>query len=208
MEMPQFPKLAGAEAHFDSPQPGASAYAECISVSGWCRLPQREAAQCRIRAWLEGHLIGETNTLYVRPDVCAVFRLPDDTPTGFRFLGRLPGVEGSARETVISLTASWRDKGTEYELATSPMQLFPASLAQRPYGDVVHPERDTLLHRENIYGSGPPLEEPGVATLELIRDYLPPRGAVLDVGCGAGAYGPALIAAGHEWLGLETNAYC
>ncbi|MBA2743133.1 MAG: methyltransferase domain-containing protein, partial [Chthoniobacterales bacterium] len=79
---------------------------------------------------------------------------------------------------------------------------------QRPYGDVVNPERDTLLHRENIYGSGPPVEQPGMLMLELIRQYLPAAGFVLDVGCGAGAYGPPLIAEGYRWLGLETDAYC
>ena len=30
----------------------------------------------------------------------------------------------------------------------------------------------------------------------------------VDVGCGAGAYGPALIELGHSWLGLEANAGC
>src|SRR4029077_118092 len=36
----------------------------------------------------------------------------------------------------------------------------------------------------------------------------PPCGSVLDVGCGAGACGPALIAAGHRWTGLEVNPDC
>jgi SAM-dependent methyltransferase len=44
--------------------------------------------------------------------------------------------------------------------------------------------------------------------LRLILDYLSPRSAVLDVGCGAGAYGPALISAGHQWTGLEVNPNC
>ena len=44
--------------------------------------------------------------------------------------------------------------------------------------------------------------------LRLLLEYLPPGGSVLDVGCGAGAYGPGLTAAGHRWLGLETNSYC
>jgi SAM-dependent methyltransferase len=28
------------------------------------------------------------------------------------------------------------------------------------------------------------------------------------VGCGAGAYAPGLIAAGHQWIGLEVNPHC
>ena len=71
-----------------------------------------------------------------------------------------------------------------------------------------YPENETLLHRENIYGSGPPMEEPGVEVSNLLREYLPERASVVDVGCGAGAYGPGLMAAGHDWLGLEANAHC
>ena len=207
MEMPQLQKLPGAEAHFDSPQPGASAYGECISVAGWCRLAARDPTTVRLRTWVDAALVGETRALYVRPDVCAVFRLPDDTPTGFHLLGRFAGV-GVARESRITLSASWDDDPAEYELQTSAMRLVPALLDQRPYGDVVNPERETLLHRENIYGSGPPLEQPGELALQLIRQFLPPQGSLLDVGCGAGAYGPPLIADGRDWLGLETNVHC
>ena len=35
-----------------------------------------------------------------------------------------------------------------------------------------------------------------------------PNDKILDVGCGAGACGPPLIAAGHSWLGLEVNPVC
>lgn len=207
-QMPELQKLDGAEAHFDSPQPGASAYGESLFVSGWVQLAGRDHNACRVRAWVDATPIGETRALYVRPDVSAVFGMPADTPTGFRLLGRLPGVEGSPRAAVIKLSVSWEEDAAEYELATSTLRLVPASLDQRPYGDVVNADRETLLHRENIYGSGPPIEEPGAFVLELLRQYLPARGSVLDVGCGAGAYGPALIADGHEWLGLEVNDYC
>ena len=44
--------------------------------------------------------------------------------------------------------------------------------------------------------------------LRLVLEYLSPRSSVLDVGCGAGVYGPALIAAGHHWTGLEVNPHC
>jgi SAM-dependent methyltransferase len=207
LEMPPLQKLAGAEAHFDVPQPGATAYGEALSVSGWCHLPGRDPAECRVRAWVDRALIGETRALFVRPDVCAVFHLPANTPSGFRLLGRMADVR-MQRDAVITLTASWEDEGIEFEIGSSPIRLVPALLEARPYGDVVNPERETLLHRENIYGSGPPIEEPGGPMLELIRQYLPRAGSVVDVGCGAGAYGPALIEDGHEWLGLETNARC
>ncbi|MFN2508329.1 MAG: class I SAM-dependent methyltransferase [Chthoniobacterales bacterium] len=203
-----WPKLAGARAHIDSPQPGASVYGECISLAGWCHAPGRDAAHCRVRAWAEDAAIGETRLLFVRPDVCAALDLAETTATGFRFLARVPGMADNPREVVITLTASWDEDPAEYELESLAVRVVPAFLEQRPYGDVVHPERETLLHRDNIYGSGPPLEEPGALTLNLIRDYLRPRSSVLDVGCGAGAYGPPLLADGHAWFGLETNLHC
>ena len=44
--------------------------------------------------------------------------------------------------------------------------------------------------------------------LRLVQEYLPASASVVDVGCGAGAYGPALIDAGHQWLGLEIDLAC
>lgn len=111
------------------------------------------------------------------------------------------------REALLRVVASG-DDDLPITIAEQSVRIVPASLRRRPYGEVVFPGNETLLHRENIYGSGPPLEQPGVEVANLIANYLPERASVVDVGCGAGAYGPGLRAAGHEWLGLETNAHC
>jgi 2-polyprenyl-3-methyl-5-hydroxy-6-metoxy-1,4-benzoquinol methylase len=100
------------------------------------------------------------------------------------------------------------DGASENEIVRQTVRLIPASLRERPFGDVLFPENEKLLHRENIYGSGPPIEEPGVEVMNLLRQYLPAKSSVVDVGCGAGAYGPALTAEGHDWLGLEASSYC
>ena len=73
------------------------------------------------------------------------------------------------------------------------MRLVPALLRERPFGDVLFPENATLLHRENIYGSGPPIEEPGAEVMNLLRQYLPAKSSVVDVGCGAGAHDRGLM---------------
>jgi 2-polyprenyl-3-methyl-5-hydroxy-6-metoxy-1,4-benzoquinol methylase len=88
------------------------------------------------------------------------------------------------------------------------VQLVPARLRERHYGEVVAPDRTTVLHRENIYGSGPPIEQASPQILDLILGYLSAGSSIVDVGCGAGAFGPGLIEAGHEWLGLEVNDHC
>lgn len=207
-ELQRWPKLADSSSFVDLPQPGASVYHEAVSISGWLFAHGRDPLRCTVRAWLEGELIGQTQSLYVRDDVIEALGLRPGVPTSFRILGRVPGSDDMPRQALVSVTASWSDENVEYEIAKFAVRLVPARLAQRPYGDVVHPEQTRLLHRDNIYGSGPPIEQPAPETLRLIRDYLLPHTSVLDVGCGAGAYGPPLIEVGHTWTGLEVNEYC
>jgi len=122
-------------------------------------------------------------------------------------LGKTPPATTEPRDATLRVVASWNDN-IPSQLAEQTVRLIPALLRGRPYGEVVYPENETLLHRENIYGSGPPLEDPGMEAANLLREYLPERSSVVDVGCGAGAYGPGLMAAGHDWLGLEANSHC
>jgi len=194
--------------YIDAPRPAQAVYNECISIAGWIFTEGRDPAACRVRAWLEGAPIGETRLLFARPDVSDFMSLPHDVPTAFRFLARTPGPTEASRDATIELTASWNGDGAEYLIGDVSVHLVPARLETRHFGDVVFPSQSRVLHRENIYGSGPPVLEPGVDMLRLVLDYLYPSSSVLDVGCGAGAYGPALIAAGHHWTGLEVNLDC
>ena len=185
-------------AAIDLPAPGQSIYDEAIFVSGWFQAANRDRASCCVRAYVGDRCCAETNILFPRPE--AADRL------GFRMLGKIsPASE--PREAILRVTGSW-DGRTEQTLAEQRVRLVPAQLRERPYGEVVSPENATVLHRENIYGSGPPIEEAGVEVSDLLNAYLPERSSVVDVGCGAGAYGPGLMAAGHSWLGLEANAHC
>lgn len=121
--------------------------------------------------------------------------------------GRVLPSTAEPRDATLRVVAGIADPGHD-TVAEQTIRLVPAQLRERPYGDVVSPENETLLHRENIYGSGPPIEEAGVEVSDLLSAYLPTGASVVDVGCGAGAYGPPLIAGGHDWLGLEANAHC
>ena len=122
-------------------------------------------------------------------------------------LGKISPAATEARDLTFRVEASWGDT-LSYLVAEQQVRVLPSLLQMRPHGAVVHPDNANLLHREGIYGSGPPLEEPSGEVANLIETYLPGRASVVDIGCGAGAYGPRLIAAGHEWLGLETNPDC
>ena len=207
-EAQEWEKLNGSS-FIDAPQPGANVYGESVSMSGWVFAPGRDPLRCHIRASLDGVVIGETRALFVRKDVSEALQLAPGLPTAFRLLGHVRHSDDEMpRLAVVAVTASWGEADKEYEIGKFTVRLVPARLSDRPYGDVVHPARTKLLRRDDIYGSGPPVTEPGGETLQLIREYLLPHTSVLDVGCGAGAYGPPLIADGHKWLGLEVNPVC
>lgn len=206
---PQWPKLPAGSGYVDTPAPGAEIYATTIPVSGWLWLRDRDPARCCVTCWIDGARIASTRTLSHRDDVARALELESPARVAFRMLGSVHGVVEQPRLAVLTVTARWGDENEpEHELAKFTVRLLPARLSQRPYGDVLHPEQGNLLHRENIYGSGPPIAEPGRETLELIRGFLERNDSVVDVGCGAGAYGRALIDAGHPWLGLEVNQTC
>ncbi|HKP02778.1 MAG TPA: class I SAM-dependent methyltransferase [Chthoniobacterales bacterium] len=195
------------QANLDSPKPGQSIYDEAVFLSGWVHSAGCDPASCRIRAFFNDTCFAETRILSSRADVSASLQLPPGTRTGFRMLGKIPPGAAEAGEATLRLVASWGE-GNSTTIAERVVRLVPAMLPARPYGEVVFPENERLLHRENIYGSGPPIEEPGVEAANLLREYLPPGSSVVDVGCGAGAYGPVLMTAGHHWVGLEANDYC
>jgi SAM-dependent methyltransferase len=183
----------------ESPAPGQNVYDAAIFVSGWVHLGDRSPPSCEVRAYVDEQCCAASRVFFPRSDVAP-------GSVGFRLLGQLPAI-AEQREALLRVVVSG-DDNLPITIAEQRVQLLPASLRRRPYGEVVFPENETLLHRENIYGSGPPLEQPGVEVAGLIANYLPERASVVDVGCGAGAYGPGLLRAGHEWLGLETNAHC
>jgi SAM-dependent methyltransferase len=187
----------GVQGGLDSPTPGQSISSEAIFLWGWVSARGRDPANFHVRAYLDDCCCAETGITFHRADA----------RTGFRMLGKISVAGIEPREVTLRVVASW-DDGTSSTVAEQQVRLVPALLQARPYGEVLYPENETLLHRENIYGSGPPIEEPGVEVSNLLREYLPERASVLDVGCGAGAYGPVLMAAGHDWLGLETNPHC
>jgi 2-polyprenyl-3-methyl-5-hydroxy-6-metoxy-1,4-benzoquinol methylase len=185
------------QTQIESPAPGQSVYDETLFISGSLDLWNRNPSSCCLRAYVDERCCAETRILFRR----------SDARMGFRMFGKLSETVTEPREITLRIVASWEGGETE-TLAEQNVRLVPAQLRERPYGDVVSPENETLLHRENIYGSGPPIEEAGVEVSNLLHAYLPPGASVVDVGCGAGAYGPPLIAAGHDWLGVEANAHC
>jgi ubiquinone/menaquinone biosynthesis C-methylase UbiE len=76
---------------------------------------------------------------------------------------------------------------------------------ERPYDRVLKEagRAGQVLHRDNIYGSGPPNTAPNPEVFSLTSSRV--RSPVLDVGCGIGAYVAALSAEGISAHGIEIN---
>jgi SAM-dependent methyltransferase len=186
----------------DSPGPNERVYDQCISIAGW--IWAKEIPQSRndhwVRACIDDICIGETRIFTCENSA--------DHQFGYKILARIPEPIATPRTALIWIGLSQGGSSNARKLAEVPVRLVPARLRERHYGEVVPPERANVLHRNDIYGSGPPVEQPSPETLGLILGYLPPRSSIVDVGCGAGAYAPGLLSAGHQWLGLEVNDYC
>ena len=180
---------AAIKAHLDIPRPNDLIYDETIFLSGWVYAAEQDSPLYSVRAYLDETLVGETHTPFARPDVSAHLGLSSSALTGFRILGRVPGSAITRSETIVRIIASWGD-GAEYSVIEQPVTVIPARLSERAHGTVIDPANSRILHREDIYGSGPPIAEPSEELLRLLQSYLPKGSSVVDVGCGAGAYGP------------------
>lgn len=170
----------------ESPRPNERVYDHAITVAGIVRACEAPAA---VSAFFNGALVGETRLL------------GQVAPGEFRFRLLARAAAGDAAQSELEIRAGGQS-------ARVPVTFIPSQLDTRPYGEVLTPDRAEVLHRENIYGSGPPVEHPSAEALALVLQYLPARSSVLDFGCGAGAYARGILDAGHNWLGAEIQPAC
>lgn len=182
-----------------SPQPNARVYDQSVSISGTIGFTAGRALPRIVQAWIAQTCIGQTRIFG---------EASPNGQLGYQILAELPEPISEPRSAVIAITLSGENETAAEEISQVPVTLVPEHLRERHYGDVVYPGQAEVLHREDIYGSGPPVEQPSPEALALVLSYLPPKSSMVDVGCGAGAFGPGLIKKGYEWLGLEVNDRC
>jgi SAM-dependent methyltransferase len=121
-----------------------------------------------------------------RPDLTAVFG-PDESFCGTTVEWTTPP---RTREEPATLQAAGR-----------VIASFTVPPAEEPAYAHLRNER-RVLHREDIYASGPPVSEVSIEVLALARRLPAP---VLDFGCGAGALVRALRREGVDAYGLELD---
>ena len=202
-----FPENSHLRGKIDNPRPHERVFDQAISISGRIDLGSAEPSGWRVEAWSDDALIGETGLLVFDQESHSNKESFRTDMARFRLLARFPQSIDSERGVKIRVTAMRIGQG-RHVIEELNVRAVPSGLDQKHYGDVLQPTQKSQLHRENIYGSGPPVEEANPEVTRLVLEYLPRQSRVLDLGCGAGAYGPPLIAAGHTWLGLEVNPAC
>lgn len=76
---------------------------------------------------------------------------------------------------------------------------------QLPYQNAIHSfeKFGKIMHRNDIYGSGPPSPIASEEAYNHLKQYLGEK--VLDVGCGIGAYLLRLKADGYDCTGVEVD---
>lgn len=176
-----------------------------IRVEGWLHGAAQHAEIVGVEAYDSDHLLGRSEILFPRPEIAKVFQLDPTTPLGFSLSLNAPSLIG--RTTfVLELRVLLRD-GLQVLGAKRKLALMTLDHRKVPYGGLLNPDVKEIFHRDHIYGSGPSVSEIDADCLRLVKRYLgsSPR-RVLDVGCGFGGYGRALLAAGHDWLGVELKA--
>src|SRR5207302_10623160 len=131
-----------------------------------------------IRAYIDNVCIGETHIF--TPENTREHRVE------YKILARLPEPLAAPRPAIIFITLSRHDENAAEKLGEVPVQLLPARLPERHYGEVVPPDQAKVLHRDNIYGSGPPAEAPSPEARRVVLAYWPPRSPLADAGWGPG----------------------
>jgi SAM-dependent methyltransferase len=176
-----------------------------FSVEGWLHAGEKHGEIERIEVITEGRPIGHTFALGVRDDVSAALQLPPDTRTGFQIFCH---DQTRPPRSVLSVTVRvyFRGDAAGVLLATTSIKLVPFDYRTADYGHALDANFTPVMHREQVYGSGPSLAEGSLTCLALVEKYLgPPPLRVLDVGCGLGFYGKKLRAAGYDWTGAEMK---
>jgi len=156
-----------------------------IAVLGWSK--SLETFHRALSLTVAGVRLEPTHVFRVhRPDLAAVF-------------GREATFFGAAVEWIASPRNT--EETATLQAGGRVIASFTAPPADEPAYPHLRNER-RVLHRQDIYSSGPPIPEASIAVLELTR-HLP--GPVLDFGCGAGALVRALRSEGVDAYGLELD---
>jgi SAM-dependent methyltransferase len=159
-----------------------------VRISGWSLKPTRELSHLA-ELMVNGRPLGPSQVFRTyRPDIRVIVGAAHDY-SGVVIEFVLP------LERICSIALHTPNTTLSFEIADLGIQFFEA-----PYRGLFR--QDQVLHREQIYGYGPPNDETPVEILSATSRL---SGTILDFGCGNGALVRRLRARGLDTLGLELD---
>ncbi len=189
-------------------EPAASTVIDplCCFVRGWLWLGDAHVSITAVEAWIGETLIGETSTLYERPDVTVAHWLTPGTRTGFELFAHHPtATPGSPLK--IEIRARLADGTRTPAISGTTVTAIARDYRTNHFGILLDRQTTAIQRHNNIFAVGPSQSEGSGELAYLVRRHLgPPPRRVIDVGCGLGSYGRGLLADGYDWMGAEVNA--
>ncbi len=128
-----------------------------------------------------------------------------DRPFECYVIGHKP--TSAAPNSRLTRGSQWQFEGP-YDLEGNPPaeSVIRNTAMKRIYTDIMKDKETsavTMLHREDLYASGPPTTVASKEMLELTSEHAGHR--ILDVGCGIGVFGKELNKRGFECVGIEWD---
>lgn len=193
----------------DCPTPSRPVDRHRFVVRGWVWLGERQSAIAAVEAWGGERMLGQSESLSLRPDVCQALSLPAAANTGFAFFADCPN--GARGPLELHLRLRFSD-GTR----SDPLSPVRVEIADAEHAPVAAPESESdgtptaqtpgaiaphppLLPPEHLQTRqvagvwGPLFYTSGEAILEQIAALFRSAGrpledaaAILDFGCGCG----------------------
>jgi 2-polyprenyl-3-methyl-5-hydroxy-6-metoxy-1,4-benzoquinol methylase len=189
----------------DSPLASSLQYRHGFTVEGWAYAPQ--SSPTHVAAAIDNVEVGRSSIFFKRADVAAALEISAETHCGFRFSCATPTTFEKSGNAEICITLY---SGNEI-LSTKRRNIRFADTDYRalPFGAMLNAETTWYLRRAQVYAEGLPSAISSDEAVALLLRYLRTGEAVIDVGCGIGAYAEPLLAHGIDWHGCETRLdYC
>ena len=200
--------MLSIQGHIDRPGPGEISRAHRVPIVGWVHVGADRHADLRAvhATAMDGTEAGRTRLFFDRPEVTTHLGLTVPTPTAFELHAALPdGYLPGGGVCELALTLEVRGEPAPVPWQTIRCTLRADDLWGRQHFHVLRPTVETLLHRDDVYSSGPSSRAVNGEIFALLLRYLPSGGRVLDVGCGTGPFGPPLMEKGFQWYGIEVK---
>lgn len=199
------------QAHVDQPEENRCYAPFSFPVAGWIAVGERQADLGSVFAMdSRGRRVGSTEHFFARADVASHLGLAPAEKVGFEFRATIPRPAGGGSDPAgeeLEVFFTWKSAPDEpAPLGRRRVQLSALDFAALPHGRMLEADQTQVLHRSDIYGSGPSSQDASSDCLAMVSRYLEPGCSVVDVGCGVGPYGPPLIAQGFRWFGAEVKA--